>query len=409
MKKLYTFLSAVICSAAIVSAANPFNASTVVSTGSGNVSVASAPSLKISERALEAYSSAWKQAPSKIKDPNAPNVVGEYILMYQDNPTVDVECTNSSITNENGKDYLNGFIYSDANPLPGVVSKKSFQVSETETKMLYAFTIKGGGTVPFYTANDKTPMLYFFFYTQEGKPAVDSKADLDFLIMPDGSLIWPYTDCGVAWLTPDMYGSWVINTNLMKANGTMDGGYYEYDEATDTEKVTPQTTPIYAEYDPEVGLVISGFLGSNKILRYVIDEASKTAIGENVVAFTYYDQQSKKSYDFSVITDLENAAAKPVFNILSSKADKSVISAPYMALYNAELGGAGIWIEPTVSVPFQITTNEIEASGVENVTVSNSNAPVEYFNLQGVRVANPAAGELVIKRQGATVSKMVVR
>ncbi|MBD5225136.1 MAG: hypothetical protein HDS68_04095 [Bacteroidales bacterium] len=39
----------------------------------------------------------------------------------------------------------------------------------------------------------------------------------------------------------------------------------------------------------------------------------------------------------------------------------------------------------------------------------DNNAPVEYFNLQGVRVANPAAGELVIKRQGANVSKTVVR
>lgn len=40
---------------------------------------------------------------------------------------------------------------------------------------------------------------------------------------------------------------------------------------------------------------------------------------------------------------------------------------------------------------------------------TDSNAPVEYFNLQGVRVANPAAGELVIKRQGATVTKTIIR
>jgi len=40
---------------------------------------------------------------------------------------------------------------------------------------------------------------------------------------------------------------------------------------------------------------------------------------------------------------------------------------------------------------------------------SNADAPVEYFNLQGVRVANPAAGQLVIKRQGDNVSKVVIR
>lgn len=48
-------------------------------------------------------------------------------------------------------------------------------------------------------------------------------------------------------------------------------------------------------------------------------------------------------------------------------------------------------------------------NGVEGVAVDNIDAPVEYFNLQGVRVANPEAGQLVIKRQGNVVTKMVVR
>ena len=40
---------------------------------------------------------------------------------------------------------------------------------------------------------------------------------------------------------------------------------------------------------------------------------------------------------------------------------------------------------------------------------SDANAPVEYYNLQGIRIANPEAGQLLIKRQGKTVSKIVVR
>lgn len=39
----------------------------------------------------------------------------------------------------------------------------------------------------------------------------------------------------------------------------------------------------------------------------------------------------------------------------------------------------------------------------------NSNAPVEYFNLQGARVANPEKGQIVIVRKGNQVSKMIVR
>lgn len=47
-------------------------------------------------------------------------------------------------------------------------------------------------------------------------------------------------------------------------------------------------------------------------------------------------------------------------------------------------------------------------SGVENVTVSDENAPVEYYNLQGIRVANPENG-VYIRRQGNTVTKMLVK
>lgn len=47
-------------------------------------------------------------------------------------------------------------------------------------------------------------------------------------------------------------------------------------------------------------------------------------------------------------------------------------------------------------------------AGVEGVVVDNENAPVEYYNLQGVRVENPSAG-LYIKRQGNKVEKVVIR
>lgn len=47
-------------------------------------------------------------------------------------------------------------------------------------------------------------------------------------------------------------------------------------------------------------------------------------------------------------------------------------------------------------------------SGVENVAVADANAPVEYFNLQGVRVAKPENGLFIVK-QGTRVSKQVIR
>ncbi len=46
--------------------------------------------------------------------------------------------------------------------------------------------------------------------------------------------------------------------------------------------------------------------------------------------------------------------------------------------------------------------------GAVNTIVTDENAPVEYFNLQGVKVSEPANG-LYIKRQGSKVSKVVVK
>lgn len=46
--------------------------------------------------------------------------------------------------------------------------------------------------------------------------------------------------------------------------------------------------------------------------------------------------------------------------------------------------------------------------GAVSTVIANENAPVEYFNLQGVRVDNPANG-LYIRRQGNEVSKVLVK
>ena len=52
-----------------------------------------------------------------------------------------------------------------------------------------------------------------------------------------------------------------------------------------------------------------------------------------------------------------------------------------------------------------------EVDGVENIVVEEMEdveAPVEYYNLQGVKVAEPSNG-IFIKRQGKKVSKVYVK
>lgn len=49
-----------------------------------------------------------------------------------------------------------------------------------------------------------------------------------------------------------------------------------------------------------------------------------------------------------------------------------------------------------------------DTTGVDDINADDANAPVEYYNLQGIRVINPNAG-VYIRRQGNTVTKVLVK
>ncbi|MBD5334114.1 MAG: hypothetical protein HDR96_01760 [Bacteroides sp.] len=59
------------------------------------------------------------------------------------------------------------------------------------------------------------------------------------------------------------------------------------------------------------------------------------------------------------------------------------------------------------AVPFP--AGEGGESAIEAIEAADENAPVEYYNIQGMRVNEPAAGQLVIRRQGSKVSKVIIR
>ncbi|MDE5607463.1 MAG: hypothetical protein K2I64_00845 [Muribaculaceae bacterium] len=64
------------------------------------------------------------------------------------------------------------------------------------------------------------------------------------------------------------------------------------------------------------------------------------------------------------------------------------------------------WCSGETTIKFVMAS---DGSGVDNVAVDNENAPVEYYNLLGNRVINPAKGQIIIKKQGTTVTKLIVK
>ena len=68
---------------------------------------------------------------------------------------------------------------------------------------------------------------------------------------------------------------------------------------------------------------------------------------------------------------------------------------------------AAVYTDKGYAVPSAIL-ELANGSGVSTIDTDNSQAPVEYFNLQGIRVANPENG-LYIRRQGSDVKKVFVK
>lgn len=66
--------------------------------------------------------------------------------------------------------------------------------------------------------------------------------------------------------------------------------------------------------------------------------------------------------------------------------------------------GVYTWKDTTM-LEGHLTLGEAGVEGIE----FDENAPVKYYNLQGVEIANPAKGQLVIKTQGSKAQKMIAK
>lgn len=114
------------------------------------------------------------------------------------------------------------------------------------------------------------------------------------------------------------------------------------------------------------------------------------------------------SYDFDWCTVLDGNIYYDMYGTIENNEDgkTSTLEIPFEVLAISEAGYYARGKNVVINFDFPISG----LAGVNNVVVGeDANAPVEYYNLQGVRVANPAAGTLVIKKQGNTVTKTLVR
>jgi len=184
-------------------------------------------------------------------------------------------------------------------------------------------------------------------------------------------------------------------------------GEMEYELSGGEDAATTEQTVIHAVSDGKTATVYNAFrTGWNNPIKIDIDGAEMQAtmrdqsVTWNGNAATLADDSYSTVFS-GRIRDVDWDLDKRDENA------KSVLDFGTVHVYD---NSAGVSLAKFDNARFffknDVTTN---VSGIDDVEVEiPEDAPVEYFNLQGMPVAHPAPGMLLIKRQGQVVSKVVL-
>lgn len=213
--------------------------------------------------------------------------------------------------------------------------------------------------------------------------------DLIVTFVNEGS-IYAVTESGEATLV-FMFNSGLKAGDVIPAG--WEGQYAPFNGLPEIKPVSalPEVTETAAVPEPaEVTAITAADVNKIVILKNVVFAEDTPASGNFTGTITP-----------EVVTYAEgDEAAATTINFRNSFSTASVPAGTYdvkaaVALYN------------TTVQAYPIEYTESTTTGIEGIVV-DENAPVEYFNLQGVRVANPENG-LYIRRQGNQATKVLVK
>lgn len=163
----------------------------------------------------------------------------------------------------------------------------------------------------------------------------------------------------------------------------------------------------------------------NQTDRLTDPEGASLGLYATTLEFTVVDIDPLYIYSKPASVKIEYAPYTcPDFKELTVVADPSKDWTPgWGSYYTAQLSGVndpapygwydlritvtseeGASLQQIVSPAFNITA----FTGIETVENTDAEAPVVYYNLQGQRVDNPAAGQIVIRRQGTKATKIIL-
>lgn len=241
--------------------------------------------------------------------------------------------------------------------------------------------------------NTRTQLIYISVVRAEGGETPEEPSGETRTMTLSGS--WPQGEFGSIETPFEMDFDTMTLTlkNFLRAKG---------DAVCKVEQRDPNAVPTVGtmfNIIPEAGFTETGDLYGDK--TYSIDGLSSsvifTADGVNTVKL------DNPNVIFTNYSSVELATGKQYNFVIY-----------LFGNYSQWDSAANAWGEVS-SMPgyfdLKTTVSGDETSAIENIEVeaADENAPVEYFNIQGMRVENPAAGQLLIRRQGSKVSKVIIR
>ncbi len=194
-------------------------------------------------------------------------------------------------------------------------------------------------------------------------------ADIEFTAKSDGTNI-----------TIEGNARWALNTDVCNAN--------IFAVVTEDNLESIQMNGLYTSNDPDLGEWASNGKYATRFPTITID-----GVGRGVYGQTYNGTSglipSKISagvdYPFNLGITMPETVANPV----NTNVVLMMIDADTDRVINANIARV-----------------EVE-NAIEEIESDQSNAPVEFFDLQGRKIANPKKGALVIRKQGSKVSKII--
>lgn len=190
--------------------------------------------------------------------------------------------------------------------------------------------------------------------------------------------------------------------------GTFDKNkYYAPNEWVNVSECTDCDGVQFGPFAGETGMnnpLATTKFAANNWLEYNF-EAGQAGTYYLQLRFSGYGEPKRYDPQFAISVDGTEVTPAAAFSLpnsdteVAAKAWPVTLSAGKHTIRITEKGkGSGI-----VLIAANLSTDAAISSVAAD---SNSNDKVEYFNLQGVKVANPVAGGLYIRRQGSEVSKI---